>query len=541
MLPEAALLKAVEDLAAADKAVEARGLCAKAESLFPRSPAVKVRAAELALVLGLVPEALESVRKAVELDPRSVNLLLRGAHILESARRYEDALELLARAVAAEPGAREAVLHAARLQLWRGDYKEARELAAKASGHEALRIQGAAAGLLGKGKEAAKLLDEALAEAPKDIETLCWKGELARRAGDIDAASGFFARAREITPYPPLGALLNESLIAIAQKRPVDQVELGLIASWVPESLVDVRANLPKSAPGVWINAANWRGLAEAFESALGHMKGNRSLTPTFLWEDRLVEYVHYFPRHYLVQLQSTVRFGDYRRVIGIFDRLVAETPEESYLYSHRAEVKLWVGLYAEALEDFKRARGLNDRLLWPKVGLGAATLLLGRLEEAKQLIETAALEASESIISTWRGEMFRKLGEPERALQELDRIREELPFRPAVYLNKALALCELGREDEAAAIVAGLKKHAPEFIADAESRAKGSGAASVAASAFDLMRGCRSSWMYSYVVDDRLKIIQLRGIDMNRAPANLHGFSWLLHPDSRPRQPSLR
>ena len=517
--------QAVELLLARGQNEEALALCEKGLKAAP-SPRAYMRRAELQASLGYKREVRDSVLSAAKLEPGSLELRVRAADLLEGIGEYAAAAEQLDAALALDAASAPALRRRAKLHLWRADGEPAAALAERVltrdpKDREALRIRGGARVLLGD-KRARADLDAVIAADGRDCEAFCWRGELNRLEGALDASMADFRRAREIWPYP-MAALVNMELIHVLRREPIPPVEHDLLFTRIPKEIFGWTGDRATSYDP--------EQAERQLKGVLAQMGGNRSLKSTFVRGEgesrRIIDHLHFFPRDGLMNLQATVRFGSYQRVISLLGEIIAENPDEAYPYSHRGEVLLWSGRYRDALADFSKARGLNDYLLWPKVGLGASHLLLDELPQAEELIEFAARSATDSIISTWRGELFRKLGRHERAVQELDKIKEPLPFRPAVWLNKGLSLAALGRVDEAAGILARLKKHAPEFVSDAESAAKSSEAPAVLGAALALMRGCRSSWMYCYVKDERVKIIKLRDVPQDAVPPILRGYPW--------------
>ena len=506
---------------------EARALCVEAAGLGPDPwPALRAKA-DLELDLCETEQALGTLRQAVRPRSAPARLLIDASHRFEMAASYDEALAALKRAAAQDSAP--ALAAAARLCTWQGDRRRAEAFARRAAAIEGgraagLRALGICSALAGKRAPAARFLGAALRLAPEDLEALVWLGETRRRQGRLKAAWDILERARRLSPFS-LGCLINRELILLARKRPALMKEEGYILSRVPKQIAGLRQAL--SARG---------GLVAGLEKALRAMKGNRSETATFTWKGRLVRHIHYFPRDLPVALQASVRFGDPARVLRHFDRLLQRQPKEAYLYSHRGEVCLWSGRYDEALRDFKNAKRLNPALLWPTVGSAAAHMMQGRFDQALSLLDFAAQHGgSDSILSTWRGEIRRKTGQPDRCLAELKKIPESFPFRPGVWLNAALAHGALGDFAARRRSWARLERHLPEFCADARTEAGlPSGALAepqveaVLEKALAMMKGNRSSWMYSYVLaDGRLKVARLRGVSKELLPPVLPGNAW--------------
>lgn len=489
--------------------------------------------ADIETYLGLWDRAGASIRTAATLGARDADVLIQAAALSRQMLAFDRAFQLLRRAVRCDPQSVNAVAALAGLHLWRGEFRQAAQHAANAialnPGHPAARrIRGAAAAMQGRPALALAALDAAIQLDPRDAEAFVWRAEVRRRLGRLQDALEDLTRSLALVPAQ-LGAFINSALVKLALGEPVP-TELGdYIRSRVPREIADLKKEFSPYS----------------LERTLEHMKGNRSVMTTFARGRgrrlRLVQHLHYFPRDILVELQSTIRFGDADRVLGQFDRLVRRTPGEAYLYSHRAEVYLWVGRYGDAARDFRRARKLNPGLLWPKVGLTGVHLMRGEFARARDRIEAIAkFGGSDSILGVWRGEIYRRLGDPERALAELGKVKEVLPFRPALWINLALTKGDLGDRDGQRELFLRLERHLGGFISDAvreaglkasDRRRPDAAIRRALEKALEMMRGNRSRWMYTYFTRaGELRHIRIRSVPANAVPPGLVGYSWMLH-----------
>ncbi len=515
--------------------------CEEALRLDPASSSAHLMRARLVYEMGLWERSLKAIKKAIATDPDSAPILMCAAELLEEMGEYGAAVRHLRKVVRMSPRSLGAAVKMGRLELWHGRFRQARLCAQRAlaldpSHGPAYIIRGAAAVLEGRYPKALADLDRAIELNPNEPEAYVWRGELHRLKRRLGPALADLDRALKDFPYH-LGAFINIAIINRLMNKPVSPERRQYIASCVPKEIVVLRTGrqpvpLPK------------KGLMRALAS----MKGNRSHKQTFLWgkggRARLVDHIHYFPRNLLVDLQSKIRFGDADSVLEEFSWRLAQAPEEAYLYSHRAEVYLWVGRYADALSDFSRARSLNDALLWPKVGTAAVHLMQGQYAQALKLIQYAAKKGgTNSIISLWYGEIHRRMGDPAKALRTFDKIKEIPPFRPALWLNRALAMSTLGDREGPREILLALLRHLPEFMSDIlhasglsaqESKDWRSDAVvqRLLEKGLEMMRGNRSRWMYTYYDDrDRLKIMRIHKIDPDLIPPGLRGNRWQFEP----------
>lgn len=475
----------------------------------------------------LEEESRRSVAQALPLS-RQASEMLRAAAILHRLGSFPDALKALERACRASPDWAEPWARRAQLELWEGRLAKALSFARRARsltpGHpQALRAEAGALVLSGRAARALPLLERALLSLPRDAEALTWKGEAlkllgrpaaARRALEAACAGGY-----------PLAALFNLELLQLARGKAPRGATHEYITTSVP-------AEIAPLGRGDVTNPARYR---RNLERALRALKGNRSLDATFRYRGRLTRHVHFFPRGLLMDRQALLRFGDARTALLPFERILRETPLEAYPYSHRAEIYLWLGRYGLAEKDFRRALALNDALLWPKIGIAAVALLRGKPAAAVERLEYAAGRGgSDSILSNWWGEALRRLGRPREALARLARIPERLPYRPAVWLNVALCRLDVGQAGEARRLYAALRRAVPEFLAAAERAALSGRVPKTEAelrlaleTALGLMRGNRSSWFHSFYQDGRPRVMRLRGVRREKAPAVLRGYPW--------------
>ena len=539
LLKAAVLFKTLEENPRALQACEA------AVRLDPASSYARLVLADIEWSLGSRHNARAALEAALSLDRRSVVNRIWAYELHKEMGDYETAFDCLKQAVRLDPDNVAAVAKLAEAHLWRGEYALAVRHAEKALALDplcagAFRTRGAAAVCRGRCERALPDLDRALELAPEDTEAFAWRGEAGRRLGRPSAWQDL-VKARLRCPFH-LGALINQELILQARGESLPMADRSFIQTNVPKEIADLKKDLSLPQP---------TQAAASLERTLERMKGNRSAKTTFLagprGRERVVEHLHYFPRDPLVSLQAKLRFGSVDRVLGELDRLVKETPDEAYLYSHRAEVYLWVGRYQDAERDFRRARRLNPVLLWPKVGLAGVRLMVGDLKKGLALIEFAAKHGgSESIVLTWRGEIYRKLGKFKRALEEFEKIPEVPPFRPAGWINLALTKGALGDRAGQRRIFLALRRHMPEFMADAaaESGAARGGAwpdpaiRKVLEKGLQMMRGNRSRWMYTYFTrDGRLKLSRIRAVRAQDVPPQLVGNRWAFHNQIEPRK----
>lgn len=500
--------KAAHDFLNRGEDEKALAECLAGLALDPDDSGAHLLKATLEERLGLYSDVAASLKRGLKLASDPAAAAVRAAGVWETMGEYDRADACLRAAAKGRSVPAETRLRAAREALWHGRWDEAKRLAdaglkSEPDSVEGLRARGAAHAAKKRWAAALADLDRCLALAPDDVEALMWRGEVFRRKGDAARARTDLKRAIELWHYP-LGALLNLSILDGAGG--ITNSQLQYVQSRVPKEVADLSKSFTPAS----------------LERVLTAMKGNRSLTTTYLFKNggktELVDNIHYFPRERLVQYQSNLRFGDPVRVLEHFDRLVKKSPQEAYLYSHRGEIHLWLGNYDRARADFARALKLNDYLLWPKIGLTAVAMMTDDLKEARTRLAFAETHGgSESILLPWRVEFARRNGEHKKLLEVASRMAEPLPFRPHVWLNVALAKGALGDAAGRDAIRRELMEKVPGLMADAGGDLE---------KALESMRGNRSRWMYTYFHEGRLKLARLR-VDQATAPAQFQGNRW--------------
>lgn len=448
--------------------------------------------------------------------------------LLWSVEAYETLGRLdLARAAAeaaARLGGAAGLLALARLELWAGAAGGARRLAERSLKAEpsaqAWMVRGAALTLERRWGAAERALARALALEPGRVEARVWRAEALRRAGRPERA-------------------LRE-LEVLWRAVPAPQRPLGAWANWILARRALGRA-VPASAWRLVMDNPPWRQICpgqidpestDLLERLLASMRGNRGPRPTFVWARdarKTRARLHLQTRAETMQLQAALRFGDGAGILREFDRLIREDPRAAYSWSSRGELCLWLGRPAEARRSVLKALALSPDLPWPNIGLCGAGVLEGDLDGAWAALERAsAVGAGPQYSGVWRGEILRRRGLAREALAALSQVKAEPPYRPGLWLNRALALLDLGRRGEALRLHRLLRRRLPELFAEAE-RAAGRDPRRAMERALALMKGNRSSWLYTFVDGQgRLRHLKVAGVRPERAPASFRGSPWM-------------
>ncbi|MDX6769328.1 MAG: tetratricopeptide repeat protein, partial [Elusimicrobiota bacterium] len=348
-----------------------------------------------------------------------------------------------------------------------------------------------AAVLAGRLDEARGLLDGLLAEDPGDREALTWRGEAALAEGRAEAALSDYDAVLHRTDNL-LGAGVGQLQASLALGRPVRPFDLWVVAHQAPPAL---RPALLRLRPGD-------RALAPALRRLLAALGGNRTTRKTVA--DGRGGLRAYAPKPTAYDLgeatQTRIRRGDADAVLAAFARLERRLPREPQVRSFRGETWLWLGRPDEAERDFRAALALDATLRWPGVGLAGVAVLRGDWEGAlARCAEAVALGARDRSWRVWAGEACLNLGRPEEAAAHLRAGLAATPRRVSAWMLLALAEHAAGRAEEAERLAERCRRGAPRFFEEAAAAAVGGGFGADLRAGLRLMRGNRSSWLWTY------------------------------------------
>lgn len=401
------------------------------------SPDVWLRRGRLLVELGRLGPAADAARRVASLPTATADQLLAAAELLLSVGEHDGAVALAMRLADATP---RAALLQARAANCSGRYAEARAFADRAlvaDDAEALCQRGIARWLLGDAEGASQDLDQARERAPRLGEAWIWSSEVSLRRGDVERAVEEVTTGIERTKGYPLGAHVAQIAIHARRRRPEPSTYRELLALLRP--VLEALGFSPLDAP-------SGEELRARLAAVLAAARGNRGATPTFMLPaagggERLTALV--LPRHarFLARdVQERIRVTAVETVLAELEALAAERPLEPTILCHRGEIELWLGRYEAAERSFSRALGVASDTRWAYVGLCAAALLGGRLQEAIEWCARAeAVVVPGRTQYVYRGEAHRRLGDLTRAREDLARDRALTPSRISGWLNEAL------------------------------------------------------------------------------------------------------
>lgn len=147
-------------------------------------------------------------------------------------------------------------------------------------------------------------------------------------------------------------------------------------------------------------------------------------------------------------------RFGLYNEAVTAFSRAIELAPSSettlSIAYRWRGTAFADLGCYEKVVDDLSRAVQIRPDS-WTCNNLGFAYEQLGQLEKAaKQYLHAVALNPSNPVALHNLGTAYSRFGRYEEATQKLTEAIELEPSA-ASYFQRSLALCGLGKSEDAA------------------------------------------------------------------------------------------
>ncbi|MGQ0652133.1 MAG: XrtA/PEP-CTERM system TPR-repeat protein PrsT [Betaproteobacteria bacterium] len=383
------------------------------------------------LAQGQFKKALDEVRPPQGLEPKAEAEILsvRGLALL-ALRRPDEAQAAFDQALSRHPESPWALLGAARL-----------------------------AGSSGKLDEAARLLERAVAGAPRNAEAWMMKGDLAR-AADKQAAEQAYRKALELQPQNVL-AMMNVALLRI------DAADVEGAAK-LAEAM---RKAAPKSPHGSYVQALiefrkqSYPAARDAVQAALKaapdhmpsvllagvveHLLGNQGQAQIHL--GRVVEAApgNLYARKLLVA--SLARSGQAQRAREVLDVALKQAPQDGSVLGLAGEIAMLNNDFQQAGELFAKAAKLEPKSAGLRTGLALTRFAAGEADTGLADLEAAAALDAEGyqadvllVLSHLRRGAF------DQALRAVQTLEKKQPDNPLTYNLKAAIY--LGKKDAAAA-----------------------------------------------------------------------------------------
>jgi tetratricopeptide (TPR) repeat protein len=353
------------------------------------------------------------------------------------------------------------------LASWTGDHERAIELADESPDGD--RLRGGALLLIGRLDEAGAALARCLEREPGHAEALLWRGELARLRGDLDASlRDLDAGITASHGYPLAGHLSRLITVTEAHQRRGAQPH-----TTHPDAYAELMQLLEPvlEAPATKDGRRLTSELLGELGGALARMAGNRSTRPSHVVDGALRALdVPIHTRFAARTIQELIRVRPVAEVVSRLDQLAKQRSNEPTIYCHIGEIHLWTGDHDSADDAFRRALRDTIEVRWAYVGLCAVELIRGRLPEALAWCRRGeeAFPPPGRTMFAYRGEVYRRLGELERARADTRHMLSLTPKRLSSWINLALIEYQDGDKSLLSPAWVRIAKRAPGLVEDA-------------------------------------------------------------------------
>eukprot|EP00850_Spirogloea_muscicola_P015337 SM000116S24258 [mRNA] locus=s116:317822:320083:- [translate_table: standard] len=167
-------------------------------------------------------------------------------------------------------------------------------------------------------------------------------------------------------------------------------------------------------------------------------------------------------------ELQDALRAavaGDLQSSESLFDKLVLDNPDSASIWSNRGSVRVQLGKYEAATEDFTRAIQLAPDAPVPYLNRAIAYEALGQFDEAIADCKSAIINDPDEFAAWFNlGNAQSKVKDYPNALKAYERASLLAPGIAGYRLRQALALFQLERPSEAAQLMKGLVRKYPNY-----------------------------------------------------------------------------
>lgn len=419
--------------------------------------------------------ALGDARSTVLQLQRTVERAKRGPVFLEAARiarmvgAFPAAKAHLSQALTYADAAMHAYLGLGEIALWSGHLEEAEQLVANAekieSSAAAKRISGIIAYLRGHYDSARKHLETAIQMDKNESEAFMWLAEIALREKRHDDAHSLISSAIATARGIVFSAYLLRLRVLLDYDEPAPAPPARHLTEHLQEALVALVPEITTPLADADIATAS-----TILDRALERMHGNRSVVATYLrdGELKLVPGVR-DPRTASRQMLERIQVDPPEMLLAEFDELAKTFPASGMPLVHKGELLLWLGRLEEARQMLEKSIDLVIGTRWAYIGLTLLETLEGNLEAALEVSArgVAVMNNTEGpAVFVHRGETLRLLGRD--AEPDLVRAIKSNPSRVSAHLNLALVRLSQHRVEEARELVAQAIDVIPGIFSDA-------------------------------------------------------------------------
>jgi len=288
---------------------------------------------------------------------------------------------------------------------------------------------------------------------------------------DYPSAAKQLRLANEKQKLPKTYQLLSEALLGMGEPRQaIAALDEGLrtLDAMDPESvlwIVQLCLSEPGGRPAALDAVKRWAGrtgkspgLDDAIAARLLEDAGDRDGAAALYWKSLQADPARAMAAQRLMAILPPEKHAALEPIVR---RALARDPRIDEYHNLLGVLLATRGRTQEAVESFRRAEELdpeNPRFL---SNLAAAYAQLGRWDEAAAAYERASTQAPEAGLYMKLGSAYRRLSQPDRALEAFRRARDLGDQGSGPYLGMALAKAEMNRVPEALDLVRqGLERH---------------------------------------------------------------------------------
>jgi tetratricopeptide (TPR) repeat protein len=288
---------------------------------------------------------------------------------------------------------------------------------------------------------------------------------------DYPSAAKQLRLANEKQKLPKTYQLLSEALLGMGEPRQaIAALDEGLrtLEAMDPESvlwIVQLCLSEPGGRPAALDAVKRWAGrtekspgLDDAIAARLLEDAGDRDGAAALYWKSLQADPARAMAAQRLMAILPPEKHAALEPIVR---RALARDPRIDEYHNLLGVLLATRGRTQEAVESFRRAEELdpeNPRFL---SNLAAAYAQLGRWDEAAAAYERASTQAPEAGLYMKLGSAYRRLSQPDRALDAFRRARDLGDQGSGPYLGMALAKAEMNRVPEALDLVRqGLERH---------------------------------------------------------------------------------
>ena len=304
--------------------------------------------------------------------------------------------------------------------------------------------------------ESARLVERAIANAPKHVEAWLTKGDLARLAADQVGMLAANQKVLEIDANN-VSARLNIAAVHIAENK-LDEARklIAQARTLAPENVmtrhmqavVEFRARdykaaneaiqlvlkvAPNYVPSVILAGAIATELG-SYEQAQVHLGTVLERTPGNLYVRKLM-------------ISSLARSGQVQRALEVLQPGLKQSPEDAQLMSLAGELYLQNGEFAKAADYFGKAAKQDPKNAFARSKLGLSRMAIGDTERAFADLESAvAIDSSRHQTDMVLIVSHLRRGNYDQALKAMESLEKKQPNNPVTFNLKAVIY--LGKKD---------------------------------------------------------------------------------------------